>query len=440
MGVMDFCTENDNLGIRRQPPLNHPSVLLADNSLPMIRVLLFSTLYPNQEHPNHGVFVENRIKQTLAQGGVEATALAPVPLFPFRSKVWGRYAAYARVPAVEQRAGLTVHHPRFAAIPRIGTRLTAQFLYSAALRRLRRMMAKGLTFDVIDAHYFYPDGVAAAMLARAVGKPFVITGRGSDLTLHTRDPVAKAQILNAAREANALITVSQSLKRTLVEFGIEPERVAVLRNGVETDLFRPLSRDECRVAFNTDRFCLVSVGGLIPRKGHAITIEAMTQLPDCELLIAGAGPLRAQLETQAKSLGVADRVRLLGEVAHRDLPKLYNAADAMVLMSSREGWANVILESLASGTPVLASDVGGANEIIRAPVAGALVPRRDASTLAQAVQTLRANPPNRAQTRTYAEAFGWAPVAAANKALLTAVAARTPNLIPASFSVEGGSV
>lgn len=405
----------------------------------MIRVLLFSTLYPNQEQPNHGVFVENRIRQTLAQGGVAVTVVAPVPFFPFRSGVWGRYAAYARVPKIEQRAGLTVHHPRFAAIPRVGTRLTAQFLYRAALRRVRQLMAQGLAFDAIDAHYFYPDGVAAAMLARAVGKPLLITGRGSDLTLHTRDPVAKAQILNAARAADALITVSQSLKRSLVEFGIEPDRVAVLRNGVETDLFKPLPREACRAELSISRFCLVSVGGLIPRKGHDITIEAMTQLPDCELLIAGGGPLRAALEARAKALGVADRVRFLGEVAHRDLPKLYNAADAMVLMSSREGWANVILESLACGTPVVASDVGGANEIIRAPVAGSLVPRRDATTLAQHIQALRGSLPERAQTRSYAEAFGWGPVAAANKALMTAVASRAPNLVPASFSVEGGS-
>lgn len=403
----------------------------------MIRVLLFSTLFPNQEQPNHGVFVENRIRQTLAQGGVEVTVLAPVPFFPFRSNAWGRYAAYARVPAVEQRAGVTVHHPRFPAIPVIGTRLSAQFLYRAALRRLRGLMANGLTFDVIDAHYFYPDGVAAALLARAVGKPLVITGRGSDLTLHTRDPVAKAQILKAARSADALITVSQSLKRTLVEFGIESERVAVLRNGVETDLFRPLPREACRAALNIERFCLLSVGGLIPRKGHDITIEAMAQLPDCELLIAGSGPLRATLEARAKQLGVDDRVRFLGEVAHRDLPKLYSAADTMVLMSSREGWANVILESLACGTPVVASDVGGANEIIRAAVAGALVARRDSASLVRAIQTLRASMPNRAQTRSYAEAFGWAPVATANKGILATVAARTPGLIPASFSVEG---
>lgn len=375
----------------------------------------------------------------MAEGQISATVIAPVPYFPFRSRVWGRYARYASIPGEETRHNITVHHPRFLALPRIGSRLTPLTLAAAARKRLNALIAKGLEFDLIDAHYFYPDAIAASQIAREFAKPFVVTARGSDLTQHTSDPRERRDIIAAAHEATALITVSNSLKEELVKLGINPSRIAVLRNGVETSLFRPQPVEALGSRTQSRKHKLLSVGALIPRKSHDIAIRAMTELPDCELKIAGVGPLQGELQNLIEQLGLGDRVKLLGEIAHRDLPKYYSEADLMVLMSSREGWANVILESLACGTPVVASNVGGANEIILSPVAGVVVNDRTPASLAQATRDFLLNMPERAKTRTYAEAFGWQPVARSNSRLLVAASlSKTPlQNIADEYSVHG---
>lgn len=406
----------------------------------MTRVLVVTTLFPNTEHVNHGIFVENRVRHTLGRGGLTATVVAPVPYFPFRARCWGRYSAFARVPSVEERFGTSVLHPRFFVVPKVGTALGPRFLFQTLRRTVGDLMRSGLSFDVIDAHYFYPDGVAAAMLARQFEMPLAITGRGSDLTLLAQDAAARRQIQWAAERADALITVSESLKQALVRLGVDGERIAVLRNGVESSLFTPLSRSESRSRLGVRRFALLSVGALIPRKRHAIAIDAIGNLPDCELLIVGTGPLRAQLERRARDLGVVSRVRFFGEVPHRELPLYYNAADVMTLTSDREGWANVILEAMACGTPVIATDVGGAGEVIRVPEAGRLLLDSEPGALANEVTALRANLPSREATRRYAEAFAWEPVAAANAALLEALAQRRKlSGIAREFSVAGPS-
>jgi glycosyltransferase involved in cell wall biosynthesis len=130
-------------------------------------------------------------------------------------------------------------------------------------------------------------------------------------------------------------------------------------------------------------------------------------LPGVKLLIAGRGPELKRLEALALETGVQDRVTFLGPVAQPDLKRYYNACDAMVLASSREGWANVLLESMACGTPVVASNVWGTPEVVAAPEAGVLMEDRTPEKLAKAVMALRANYPDHAATRRYAERFSW---------------------------------
>lgn len=386
------------------------------------RVLVFTTLYPNAAQPNHGVFVENRLRQTVGLGGIQATVLAPVPYFPFKAAKFGRYAAFARAPRQEARHGMRVLHPRFAAMPRLSASTAPWLLFQAARRAVAALHTQGLAFDVIDAHYFYPDGVAAAMLARSLGCPLIITGRGSDLTLFPHYLWAKRQIAWAASQACALVTVCEALKAPLLEIGVPAERILVLRNGVDLEAFAPRPRAPIRSALGIDRFCLLSVGALIDRKAHHLAIEALTALPDCLLFIAGSGPARGALEALAHRLNVSERVTMLGEVPHNGLVSLYNAADMLVLASSREGWANVLLEAMACGTPVVATDVGGTAEVLRGPAAGRLIPAQTPQAVAEAVQRLRADMPDRKDTRRYAERFNWQNVAMANEALLCDVA------------------
>lgn len=389
----------------------------------MVRALVFSTLYPNQAQPNHGIFVENRLRHTLAQGGIAAAVLAPVPYFPLRNSAFGQYATFARVPATETRHGLTLQHPRYPVIPKIGSRFTPGFLYHAARRGLERMARAGeAKFDLIDAHYFYPDGVAAARLARELKIPLLITGRGTDLTLIPQSPPERKQIQWACSQASALITVCEDLKDRLVELGESASRVVTLRNGVDLARFSPGDRQASRTRLGLTGFTLLSVGSLIPRKGHELIIAALADLPDAQLLIAGSGPMRQELEKIAQEKNVASRVRFLGEIAHDALTDAYRAADIFVLASSREGWANVLLEAMACGTPVVATNVNGTPEVVRDPRLGVLMPERSVPALAKAVTQLRALAPDRAAVRTYAEQFSWEETARANKELFLAAA------------------
>jgi glycosyltransferase involved in cell wall biosynthesis len=262
-------------------------------------------------------------------------------------------------------------------------------------------------FQLIDAHYFYPDGVAAIWLGQKLGKPVVITARGTDVNLIPQYPLPRRMIERAANAAAGIITVSQALKDAIVALGIPADRITVLRNGVDLELFHTGGREEARKALGLTRKTLVSVGLLIERKGHDLIIGAMPELPDFELLIAGEGEERERLQALAAKLGVADRVRLLGSVPHRELQKLNVAADALVLASSREGWPNVLLEAMACGTPVVASNIWGNPEVVAAPEAGVLMPSRTAAGVAEGVRTLFAQLPDRARTRAVAENYSW---------------------------------
>ncbi len=376
--------------------------------MPPIRLLTFSTLYPNAARPNHGVFVENRLRHLLASGEVTSTVIAPVPYFPSRHPRFGDWARHAAAPRSETRNGIAVLHPRYGLIPKIGMSVTPYLMYRAMVPVLRRLLDSGNRFDAIDAHYFYPDGVAATWLGRHFGLPVVVTARGSDVTQLPAYAIPRRLIRGVIAQSAAMITVSAALKDDLVALGAPPGKVTVLRNGVDTTLFcPPVNRDAARRALGLTRKTLISVGLLIDRKGHHRTIEAMTRLPDFDLLIAGEGPERDRLSTLIARFGLTDRVRLLGARPHAELPMLYGAADASILASSREGWANVLLESMACGTPVVASNIPGNPEVVRTRAAGVIMPENTPDGIAAGVRTLFDPLPDRAATRAYAEPFSW---------------------------------
>jgi glycosyltransferase involved in cell wall biosynthesis len=342
----------------------------------------------------------------VASGQIQSTVVAPVPWFPFRHSAFGAYAAQARAPRAETRNGIEVLHPRFPLLPKVGMTLAPFLLYRAALPVVERMHRER-GFDLIDAHYFYPDGVAAAMLGRRLGVPVVITARGTDVNLIAQYRIPRRMIRWAAGQAGAVIAVSQALKEKLAALGVERERIHVLRNGVDLDLFHPQNRDALRADLTLRAPTLLSVGNLLGFKGHGVVIEALSLLPQYELVIAGGGPDRAAFEALARQCGVSGRVRFVGSLSQQDLRRYYCAADALVLASSREGWPNVLLEAMACGTPVIATDVGGVPEIVTSMDAGIVVKERSAPALAGAVRALLTQPRERAATRRFAERFGW---------------------------------
>jgi glycosyltransferase involved in cell wall biosynthesis len=245
------------------------------------------------------------------------------------------------------------------------------------------------------------------MLGKRVKKPVVVTARGSDINLIAKYRLPLAMIRWAARNAAAVVTVSHALKDALVDLGVPPEHIRVLRNGVDTELFKPVEREAVRRRLGMTRKTILSVGNLLAFKGHGIVISALSLLPDCELVVIGDGPDRADFQAQARDAGVTERVRFLGSIPQAELREYYGAADALVLASSREGWPNVLLEAMACGTPVIASNVGGVRENVTAAEAGVVLEERDAQAVAGALRGLLANPPERSATRRYAEQFGW---------------------------------
>ncbi len=299
-------------------------------------------------------------------------------------------------------------HPRYPVIPKFGMNLAPKLLYWAMRPVLEEIIASGYDFDLIDAHYYYPDGVAAAMLARHLKKPVVITARGSDINLIARWPGPRRKILWAANDvASASIGVAQALADELLRLGVEQERVRVLRNGVDLERFRPLDREVLRQRYEASFPVLLSVGHLIPRKGHDIVVEALAELPNARLFIVGDGPERQSLESLVRQHDLTARVCFFGALPYDEVAKVMNAADILVLASDREGWANVLLEAMACGTPVVATNVWGTPEVVASPEAGRLVEDRSPAAVAACVRSLLKDMPDRRATRAYAERFSW---------------------------------
>lgn len=380
-----------------------------------MKLLVYSSLFPNAAQPQHGVFVETRLRKILAAGGVDARVVAPVPWFPLGGSMFGRYRDFALAPRREVRHGIEIDHPRYPVIPRVGMNAAPWLMARATRALVGRRIAGGA--ELIDAHYFYPDGVAAARLGAAFGRPVVISARGSDVNLIADYPGPRRRIVAAANRAAAVIAVSDALKRRMVEIGIDAGRITVLRNGVDTDEFAPVDPAAARARLGLTRPALVAVGNVLRSKGQDVAIRALGLLDDMELVIVGAGPDEAAFRRLADSLGVADRVRFAGRRPQAELPLYYSAAEVSLLASAREGWPNVLLESMACGTPAVATDVGGVAEIITAPEAGRIMAAGTPEALAAAVRELRSAAPARDAVRAHAARFGWAEIARAQRAL-----------------------
>ncbi|MCI5043322.1 MAG: glycosyltransferase [Aquisalinus sp.] len=372
-----------------------------------MKILSLTTLYPNAANPHHGIFVENRLRHVQKRHKLDLRVVAPVPWFPFKSEQFGAYAKYAKAPRSEKRHGIEVTYPRYLLVPKVGMTAAALTLQRCFEQEMERLLEDGWDFDVVDAHYYYPDGVAAARAAEKYGKPVLITARGTDINLIPQYPRQREMILEASAIAGASISVCQALKDEMGNIGLATEKIHVLRNGVDLDMFQPAERDAARQKLDVSGKVILSVGHLIERKGHDLIIEALDDLPNITLMIAGDGPDKSALMAQAQTSGVADRVRFLGAVPHHDLPSAYSAADVLVLASSREGWPNVLLEALACGTPCAVSPVWGNAEVINSPEAGIVCDSRSPEAISRAISELFQDLPDRTQTRRFAEQYSW---------------------------------
>ena len=382
----------------------------------MKHALVLSTLYPNPVAPRFGTFVARSVEALGKRGDWRVTVVNPIGLPPL---ALGRYRALADLPQVAEEGGVTVHRPHFTLIPRIGARRNAAAIARAVLP-LARKLHEEAPFDLVDAQYFFPDGPAAAIIARELGLPLSIKARGSDITFWGKEGFAAAQMLEAARAAAGLLAVSKDLTAHMAAMGMPSDKIALHYTGLDRDRFRPFDHPQLRRQLSEELGfampagvpLLASVGALIPRKGQAIAIAALAQIPEARLVLIGKGEDEAALRAQAQREGLGTRVFFAGSVDHDLMPLLLSAADVMVLPTGNEGLANAWVEALACGTPVVTCDVGGARELIASDVAGRLV-ERNPLAVAAGVNAILASPPPREAVAALTEGFSWDANAAA---------------------------
>lgn len=372
-----------------------------------LRVLTLTTLFPSSARSGFGLFVARQSGEAAAREDIELTVINPIARAPWPLRLLLGDPDH-EVARVELWDWVTVHRPRFPYIPRYGVRWNPALIARAVLPLAKRLHAEQ-PFDLVDAQFFYPDGPAAARIARELGLPLSIKARGSDIHFWGARGFARRQMLAAAEQTTGLLAVSEALKRDMIALGMPADRIAVHYTGLDHELYRievHAAQTRDALGFSRDRPLLASVGNLVPLKGHELTIAAVAMLPGVQLAIAGQGPELRALRALAARLGIADRVKLLGNLSPEEVARLLQVVDAMVLPSAREGLANVWIEALACGTPLVITDVGGAREVVRDASAGRLV-ERTPSAIATAVNELLAAPPSQAEVAAHAARFSW---------------------------------
>jgi glycosyltransferase involved in cell wall biosynthesis len=391
-----------------------------------VKVLVFTSLFPNNVWPNQAIFVRERVLHLARIPGVELRVVAPVPYYP---PLPGWRGAFRRVAPREERAGIEILHPRYPMLPKVGTRWHGAFLHQALRTRMERLRRE-FPFDVIDAHYLYPDAYAAVRLGRELGVPVVSSARGSDVNLIGRMPGLAPLVRDVLVHSKRLVAVSAALGQAMREMGAA--EVSVIPNGVDATRFHPIDRVAARRKLELGEGpVILSVGNLVPNKGMDRLIRALASVSPgssaarASLVIVGRGPEEERLRTLAAGLGLRERVRLTGVVAHESLGSWYAAADLFALATEREGWPNAILESLACGTPVVATRVGGVPEILRSDRHGTMVELSD-QAFAQAIETALSRAWDRAEIARFAALHTWEATARSAHAVLESALDRTP--------------
>ncbi|WP_299324331.1 glycosyltransferase [Parasphingopyxis sp.] len=371
----------------------------------MLRVLTLATLFPDASRPTFGGFVERQTLTLAARDDVQLEVVAPIGVPPWPLNHHAQYRQFAAVPEREMWKGVTVHRPRFRSIPKIGGSRAPAAMARAVMPVLRDIHER-FPFDIIDAEFFYPDGPAAMRLAADIGVPFSVKARGADIHYWGKKPGCAEQVREAGLQASGLLAVSEALKVDMVALGMAADKITVHYTGIDKELFRPVDRAEAKQSLGITGPLIVTVGALIPRKGQAIVIDALRDVPDATLWCIGEGPDRPALEKQARALGLGERVRFPGNLPHTEVASLLATADVMALPSVSEGLANAWTESLACGTPIVISSAGGAAELIDRPEAGAITAREPAA-IATETRRILADPPDQDAVRATVDRFSW---------------------------------
>ncbi len=344
-----------------------------------MKVLVYTTLFPNHLQPNNAIFIKQRMFHFAKLKDCEIKVVAPIPYCPPWPSLGKRYR-YSQITKYEIMDGIEVYHPRYPLIPKVSMPLHSLLLFLSSINIIKKIN-QTFPFDLIDGHFIYPDGFAAVLLGKGLKKPVVLSARGSDIHQFTRFKSIKPMIQYALSHAKHVISVCNALKQEILALDINGDKISVIPNGVDSKQFYSVDKNKARkkLSLPHNKKIILSVGSLTPNKGFHVILNAFPKLlqedTNIYLYIIGEGPFRSSLERQIEALNLTQHVTLVGERPNSELRIWYSAADVFCLASFREGWPNVIMESLACGTPVVATNVWGTPEILTSPHVGFLVER-----------------------------------------------------------------
>ena len=356
-----------------------------------MKILVLTSVFPNHKQPGLGVFVRERMFKVAEQ--CELKVVAPVAWFPLIRLLRKNYRPIVAFHEIQN--GIEVFHPKFFNIPRYFKFLDGFFFFLCSLYTLRTIR-KTFDFDVIDAHFTYPDGFGAVLLGKYFRRPVTITVRGT-IRKFSRTASIRPLVKYALQNAAQVFAVCEDLRQAAIEAGGYPDNIEVIANGVDNAKFFRVDQASARQALQLDltRKIIISVGGLTERKGFHRIIEQLPVLrdkfPDILLIIVGGssveGDNEVYLRKRVNELSLTDHVLFAGAQPHDQLYRWLNAADIFCLATSNEGWANVFLEAMACGLPVVTTAVGGNPEVICSDDLGILVPFGDSEALKTAIES-----------------------------------------------------
>ncbi|MDX2092060.1 MAG: glycosyltransferase family 4 protein [Kofleriaceae bacterium] len=351
----------------------------------MLRVLAITKIFPNAAEPWSAPFNRQQFKSLANHCKLDV--MGTIPWFPGAGLVkrWSSAGKLASVPASEHIDGLEVTHPRTLFLPRLAHAAWGP-LYAASIAPALARYHKRV--DVVLGSWAYPDGFAAIIAASLLGVPCVVKLHGSDVNLIAKQPGPRRMLAWALPRARRVVAVSRPLADEVIELGVPRERVCIVMNGVDSELFRPRDRDEARAQLELpDGPLALYVGNLKEEKGVLDLAEAwahvVRELPAATLVVVGDGPAYAAMSAKVEALG--GHVRLVGRHQLATIPTWMAAADVVVLPSHAEGTPNAVLEALACGRRVVATAVGGVPDLITCDELGTLVPPRDPRALGRAL-------------------------------------------------------
>jgi len=335
-----------------------------------LKILAISYLFPNCNQPNHGIFVLNRLKAMSKYADI--TVINPIADSPLHKKI-SKFSHLESIPELENIGGINVYHPRYFSIP--GHLKSIEVLtYRRAVQKVLNEI--GYDFDLIDLHWTFPDLPCGNWLSNKINKPFNVTLRGME-AFHLQDSGLRKHIVaHYLKKAHKVISLSEEMARKADELSNTAAKTVVIRNGVDTDKFYYLDQSECRdeLSLSQKEKIVLSVGALIHRKGFDLVIKSLKaviatpELESTKFYILGAqgpeGDYRKELNQFIAQHKLQNSVVFVGAVENSQLITWYNAADVFCLSSRGEGSPNVLTESLACGTPAVATNVGSLPEIM----------------------------------------------------------------------------